>query len=103
MLLAKERQTVPTKTALQAKFVAEQPSMKAFSELVQTARARTGELGRGVAEGGDEDLHGRAGRADRPGRAGRRRSSRRRMAEHASGDGAGRTAPATATRRRRRR
>ena len=45
MLLAKERQTVPTKAALQSKFVAEQPSMKAFSELVQNARARTGELG----------------------------------------------------------
>jgi multiple sugar transport system substrate-binding protein len=45
LLLAKERQTVPTKTALQAKFVADQPSMKAFSELVANARSRTGELG----------------------------------------------------------
>jgi multiple sugar transport system substrate-binding protein len=45
LLLAKERQTVPTRTALQAKFVAEEPSMKTFSELVETARARTGELG----------------------------------------------------------
>jgi multiple sugar transport system substrate-binding protein len=45
LALAKERQTVPTKTALQSKFVAETPSMKAFSELVQNARARTGELG----------------------------------------------------------
>jgi multiple sugar transport system substrate-binding protein len=45
MLLAKERQTVPTKASLQAKFVAEQPTMKTFSELVQSARARTGELG----------------------------------------------------------
>lgn len=45
MLLAKERQTVPTKAALQSQFVAEQPSMKTFSELVKTARARTGELG----------------------------------------------------------
>ena len=45
MLLAKERQTVPTKTALQARFVTEQPSMKTFSELVANARARTGELG----------------------------------------------------------
>ena len=44
-LIAKERQTVPTKTALQDKFVADQPTMKAFSDLVQTARARTGELG----------------------------------------------------------
>jgi multiple sugar transport system substrate-binding protein len=42
---ARERQTVPTKTALQDKFVAEQPAMKAFSELVGTARSRTGELG----------------------------------------------------------
>lgn len=45
MLLAKERQTVPTKTALQSKFAAEEPSMKAFTELIPTARARTGELG----------------------------------------------------------
>jgi multiple sugar transport system substrate-binding protein len=45
LLLAKERQTVPTKAALQAKFVAEQPSMKTFSTLVADARARTGELG----------------------------------------------------------
>jgi multiple sugar transport system substrate-binding protein len=45
MLLAKERQTVPTKATLQSKFEAAEPSMKAFSELVQNARARTGELG----------------------------------------------------------
>jgi multiple sugar transport system substrate-binding protein len=45
MLLANERQTVPTKAALQSKFVAGQPSMKTFSELVANARARTGELG----------------------------------------------------------
>jgi multiple sugar transport system substrate-binding protein len=45
LLLAKERQTVPTKTALQARFVADQPTMKAFSELVANARSRTGELG----------------------------------------------------------
>ena len=43
--LATERQTVPTKTALQGKFVADQPSMKTFSELVANARARTGQLG----------------------------------------------------------
>jgi multiple sugar transport system substrate-binding protein len=42
---ATERQTVPTKTALLDQFVAEQPAMEAFSELVKTARARTGELG----------------------------------------------------------
>jgi len=45
LLLAKERQTVPTKSSLQAKFVTDTPSMKAFSELVANARARTGELG----------------------------------------------------------
>ena len=45
LLLAKERQTVPTKLALQDKFVAEVPTMKAFSTLVKDARARTGELG----------------------------------------------------------
>src|SRR4051795_2967662 len=45
LLLAKERQTVPTKSALQAKFVQTQPSMKTFSSLVADARARTGELG----------------------------------------------------------
>jgi multiple sugar transport system substrate-binding protein len=43
--LAKQRQTVPTKTALLSQFVADTPSMKAFSDLVETARARTGELG----------------------------------------------------------
>ena len=36
---------MPTKSALQPQFVAEQPSMKTFSELVADARARTGELG----------------------------------------------------------
>jgi multiple sugar transport system substrate-binding protein len=45
LLLARERQTVPTKTALQGKFVAAHPSMKTFSELVANARARTSELG----------------------------------------------------------
>src|SRR3954470_23139914 len=45
LLLAKERQTVPTKSALQAQFVESQPSMKTFSSLVADARARTGELG----------------------------------------------------------
>jgi multiple sugar transport system substrate-binding protein len=45
LMLGKERKTVPTKTALQTKFVADEPSMKAFSAMVQTARARTGELG----------------------------------------------------------
>jgi multiple sugar transport system substrate-binding protein len=45
LLLARDRQTVPTKTALQGKFAADQPSMKTFSELVANARARTGQLG----------------------------------------------------------
>ena len=45
MMLGTQRQTVPTKTALQDKFVATTPSMKAFSDMVKTARARTGVLG----------------------------------------------------------
>src|SRR3954465_160141 len=45
MALAKERQTVPTKAALQDQFVSQTPSMKAFSQVVKSARARTGELG----------------------------------------------------------
>src|SRR3954452_20790328 len=45
LLLANERQTVPTTESLQAEFVADQPTMKAFTDLVKTARARTGELG----------------------------------------------------------
>jgi multiple sugar transport system substrate-binding protein len=43
--LASQRQTVPTKTALQAQFIAANPSMTAFSSLVSAARSRTGELG----------------------------------------------------------
>jgi multiple sugar transport system substrate-binding protein len=43
--LASERQTVPTKTALRDRFVAEVPRMAAFTEIVQTARSRTGKLG----------------------------------------------------------
>jgi multiple sugar transport system substrate-binding protein len=43
--LATERTTVPTKTALDDRFVAAVPRMKAFTEIVQTARARTGKLG----------------------------------------------------------
>ncbi|HLU54333.1 MAG TPA: extracellular solute-binding protein [Pseudonocardia sp.] len=43
--LATERQTVPTKTALRERFVSEVPRMAAFTEIVQTARARTGKLG----------------------------------------------------------
>jgi multiple sugar transport system substrate-binding protein len=43
--LSTERTTVPTKTALRDRFVAEVPRMAAFTEIVQTARARTGKLG----------------------------------------------------------
>lgn len=42
---AKARFTVPTKTALLDQYVKEVPSMKAFTEQVKTARARTGKLG----------------------------------------------------------
>ncbi|MFC4944496.1 sugar ABC transporter substrate-binding protein [Pseudonocardia sp. GCM10023141] len=45
MALAQQRTTVPTKTALDAPFVAQVPEMAAFTTAVQTARARTGELG----------------------------------------------------------
>jgi len=43
--LGKKRTTVPTKTALRERFVAEVPEMKVFTDALQTARARTGELG----------------------------------------------------------
>jgi multiple sugar transport system substrate-binding protein len=45
LLLGKKRQVVPTKLALLPKFVRANPGMKAFSTVVKTARARTGELG----------------------------------------------------------
>jgi multiple sugar transport system substrate-binding protein len=45
LALGTERLTVPTKTALRDRFVAEVPRMAAFTEIVQTARARTGKLG----------------------------------------------------------
>lgn len=45
MALGKDRQTVPTKTALMDTFAAEVPTMQAFTEQVKTARARTGQLG----------------------------------------------------------
>jgi multiple sugar transport system substrate-binding protein len=45
LALATERLTVPTKTALREKFVADMPRMAAFTEIVQNARARTGKLG----------------------------------------------------------
>jgi multiple sugar transport system substrate-binding protein len=45
LMLGKERQTVPTKLALQDQFVSQNPTMTAFSQVVKNARARTGELG----------------------------------------------------------
>ena len=45
LALAKQRTTVPTKTALISQFVQQVPEMAAFTTAVQTARARTGELG----------------------------------------------------------
>jgi len=43
--LAKQNQTIPTKTALLAKFASSNPNMKGFVDQIPTARARTGELG----------------------------------------------------------
>ncbi|WP_214401783.1 sugar ABC transporter substrate-binding protein [Pseudonocardia lacus] len=43
--LATDRTTVPTKTALRDRFVTEVPRMAAFTDVVQTARSRTGKLG----------------------------------------------------------
>lgn len=43
--LATERQTIPTKLALQDQYVSDNPNMKAYSDMISTARARTGELG----------------------------------------------------------
>jgi multiple sugar transport system substrate-binding protein len=45
LLLGKKRQVVPTKLALLPRFVRANPAMKAFSTVVKTARARTGQLG----------------------------------------------------------
>lgn len=45
LLLATERRNVPTKTALQERFIVQQPEMKTFSEMIGGARARSGELG----------------------------------------------------------
>lgn len=45
MAWAKARFTVPTRTALLDQYVKEVPSMKAFTEQVVNARARTGKLG----------------------------------------------------------
>jgi multiple sugar transport system substrate-binding protein len=43
--LAKQNQTIPTKTALLANFSSSNPNMKGFADQIPTARARTGELG----------------------------------------------------------
>jgi multiple sugar transport system substrate-binding protein len=43
--LAKQNQTIPTKTALLASFSSSNPNMKGFTDQIPTARARTGELG----------------------------------------------------------
>jgi multiple sugar transport system substrate-binding protein len=47
LALAKVRNTIPSKTTLAAKFAAENPKLATFTELVKTARARTGQLGEG--------------------------------------------------------
>jgi multiple sugar transport system substrate-binding protein len=43
--LGQQNQTIPTKTALLAKFSSSNPNMKGFTDQIPTARARTGELG----------------------------------------------------------
>jgi multiple sugar transport system substrate-binding protein len=43
--LARDNQTIPTKTALLERFSSSNPNMKGFVEQIPTARARTGELG----------------------------------------------------------
>jgi len=45
MSLGKARNTVPVRAGLQEKYVQEVPAMKAFTEQVENARARTGKLG----------------------------------------------------------
>ncbi|WP_416417059.1 sugar ABC transporter substrate-binding protein [Paenarthrobacter aromaticivorans] len=45
MSMAKVRNTIPSKTTLAEKFAAENPKLATFTELIKTARARTGELG----------------------------------------------------------
>jgi len=45
LALAKENQTIPTKSALLAKFSSSNPNMAGFVDQIPTARARTGELG----------------------------------------------------------
>jgi multiple sugar transport system substrate-binding protein len=43
--LAKQNQTIPTKTALLTQFASSNPNEKGFTDQIPTARARTGELG----------------------------------------------------------
>jgi len=45
MSLGKARNTVPVRAGLQEKYIQEVPAMKAFTEQVENARARTGKLG----------------------------------------------------------
>ena len=45
MRIAKQTQTIPTKTALLDKYASSNPNMKGFVQQIPTARARTGELG----------------------------------------------------------
>ena len=45
LAMAKVRNTIPSKTTLAAKFADENPKLATFTELVKTARARTGQLG----------------------------------------------------------
>ncbi|GIM93677.1 sugar ABC transporter substrate-binding protein [Paractinoplanes toevensis] len=43
--LAKQNQTIPTRTALLASFSSANPNVKGFADQIPTARSRTGELG----------------------------------------------------------
>ncbi|MBB6404797.1 sugar ABC transporter substrate-binding protein [Arthrobacter sp. AZCC_0090] len=45
--MAKVRNTIPSKTSLAAKFATDNPKLATFTDLIKTARARTGELGEG--------------------------------------------------------
>ncbi|WP_457946706.1 sugar ABC transporter substrate-binding protein [Pseudarthrobacter sp. alpha12b] len=45
MSLGKARNTVPVRAGLQEKYIQQVPAMKAFTEQVENARARTGKLG----------------------------------------------------------
>ncbi len=45
LAMAKARNTIPSKTKVAAQFAAENPKLASFADLVETARARTGQLG----------------------------------------------------------